>query len=413
MFKLTGLVAVGDEVLTGEVMNSNAAWLAQQLLSVGIHIHAQTVVGDSVRTIIQTLAQLHQDCDLVVVTGGLGPTADDVTKEAVAEFYQRTLAVDSETHQYISEHHGRNSGWEESVRRQSEVVSGAVIWPNPKGQAPGELIAEPGRATVLLPGPPREMKAIAEAFLLPWLRQIQGHQTVVRSSLSCFESGEATIAHQIAPILGGQHPKMGIYAKPGRVDIRVEALESSQHGQILAERALAWVKGQVPATLYRLGNADRADVIIRALQDRHETCSMMESLTGGLLAGRLIDVAGASACVAGGTVAYTDDIKRLSGVSPKILETYGAVSAQCALAMAETIKERFGTQWGLSTTGYAGPGGGDRDNPVGTFYTAVSGPLQTLVRRRVIHVERTGVREAAVEMALTQLWDMLGLPVWI
>ncbi len=154
MFKLTGLVAVGDEVLTGEVMNSNAAWLAQQLLSVGIHIHAQTVVGDSVRTIIQTLAQLHQDCDLVIVTGGLGPTADDVTKEAVAEFYQRTLAVDSETHQYISEHHGRNSGWEESVRRQSEVVSGAVIWPNPKGQAPGQLIDASGRVTVLLPGPP-------------------------------------------------------------------------------------------------------------------------------------------------------------------------------------------------------------------------------------------------------------------
>ncbi|AUW93761.1 CinA family nicotinamide mononucleotide deamidase-related protein [Sulfobacillus sp. hq2] len=410
MFKLAGLVAVGDEVLTGEVMNSNAVWLAQQLLSVGIHIHAQTVVGDSVRTIIQALRYLRQDCDLVVVTGGLGPTADDVTKEAVAQLYQRPVTVDSETHQYISEHHGRNSGWEESIKKQASVVSGAVIWQNPKGQAPGELIELEGQTLVLLPGPPREMEAIVEQYLLPWLRRMQGSRTVMRQSLSCFDIGEATLAHWIEPLLAGQHPKMGIYAKPGQVDIRVETTAFSEHGTVLAQRALAWVKGQVQAPLYHVQGVNRAQVIVETLQKRHETCSMMESLTGGLLAARLIEVPGASLCVSGGTVAYTDHVKQLSGVPGHVLEEFGAVSAECAQAMAEAVCQRFHTDWGLSTTGYAGPGGGDAENPVGTFYTAVSHKGQTVVRKRIIHVDRQGVREAAVEMALTQLWDLLELP---
>ncbi len=410
MFKLAGLVAVGDEVLTGEVINSNTAWLAQQLVSVGIHIHAQIVVGDNADIIGQTLANLHDACDLVIVTGGLGPTADDITKQAIAEYYHRDIVADHETAQYILARHGRNAGWQESVARQAAVVAGSVVWQNPAGQAPGELIQEPHRVTVVLPGPPREMQAVAVRHLLPWLRASQGHEQLVRVSLSSFDRGESTLAHDLAPLLEGQHPPMGIYAKPGRVDIRFGSRANSPHDRILSERAIAWAHGHIRGTLYRLAGADRAQVIIQTLCSRGQTCSMMESLTGGLLASTLIGVPGASGCVAGGSVAYTDRIKIYNGVDPDILNQYGAVSEQCAMQMALAIREHYSTDWGVSTTGYAGPGGGDANNPVGTFFTAVAGPTGVQGRRRTIHVDRLGVREAAVELALTQLWEMLELP---
>ncbi|PSR29760.1 nicotinamide-nucleotide amidase [Sulfobacillus thermosulfidooxidans DSM 9293] len=408
MFNLAGLVAVGDEVLSGEVINSNAAWLAQQLLSVGIHTKWHMVVGDDVTAISQALEWMHQHVDLVIVIGGLGPTADDLTKDAVARYYHRDLIVDSTTIDYIAAHHGRNIGWQESVSRQAQVITGATVWQNPHGQAPGQLIEDVSGVTVLLPGPPRELQGVARDFLLPWLRQGPLSHPVIRRTLTSFDMDESVIAHQLLPLLSGQHPKTGIYARPGQVDVRVESSTSPQQW-VLNERAVAWIKGRVTSRLYELTHVDRTTVLIETLSQRQETISAMESLTGGLFMATLINVPGASLCVAGGAVAYTDRIKALYGVPVSILEQYGAVSAECALAMAQSIRQKYGTHWGVSTTGYAGPGGGDSDNPVGTFYTSVAGPKGSEVRRRVISADREGVREAAVEMALTLLWDMLGL----
>ena len=409
MFNFAGLVAVGDEVLNGEVINSNAAWLAHQLLSVGIHTQWHVVVGDDVDAIRQALEWMHQQVDLVIVIGGLGPTADDLTKDAVAHYYNRDLVVDSATADYIVARHGRSPGWQESVSRQAQIITGATVWQNPKGQAPGQLIENSRGVTILLPGPPRELEGLVRDFLLPWLQQGRGHGEVIRRTLTSFEMGEATLAHQLLPLLSGQHPKMGVYAQPGRVEVRIETSTSLKQW-VLNERAAAWIREKVSGRMYELNQASRSHVLLETMIRRGETLSAMESLTGGLFLARLINVPGASGCVVGGAVAYIDRVKNLLGVPLDILEKHGAVSPECAEAMASAIRREYGTDWGVSTTGYAGPDGGDEEHPVGTFYAAVVGPQSSRVRHRVIALDRQGVREAAVEFTLTVLWDMLDLP---
>ncbi len=409
MFNVAGLVAVGDEVLSGEVINSNAAWLAHQLLSVGIHTKWHLVVGDDVTAIVQALEWMHAQVDLVIVMGGLGPTADDLTKDAVAHYYHRELVVDSATADHIAAHHGRSAGWQESVSRQAQIIEGATVWQNSNGQAPGQLIQGSQGVTILLPGPPRELEGLVRDFLLPWFQQDPVSKPVIRRTLTSFETGESALAHQLLPLLSGQHPKMGVYSRPGNVEVRIESLTSPQQW-VLSERAVAWIRGQISGRLYELNQGDRAHVLVETMILRGQTLSAMESLTGGLFLARLINVPGASACVAGGAVAYTDRIKNLFGVPLSILEQEGAVSQKCAEAMAEAIRHNYDTDWGISTTGYAGPEGGNEENPVGTFYTAVAGPKASRVKRRVIALDRQGVREAAVELALTLLWEMLELP---
>lgn len=409
MFNRAGLVAVGDEVLSGEVINSNAAWLAQQLLSIGIHTKAHMVVGDDVTAILRVLEWIHGEARLVIVIGGLGPTPDDVTKEAVARYYHRELALDSTTEEYISAHHGRNAGWRESVSRQAQIITGATVWQNPNGQAPGQLIEDSQGVTVLLPGPPRELKGLVGGFFLPWLRRGRANDPVIRRTLASYDVGESVLAHRLRSLLSGQHPKTGVYSRPGVVEVRIETSTSPKQ-RVLNERAAAWIRGNTSGRLYELGQVDRATALVTALTQRKQTLSAMESLTGGLVMARLVNVSGASACVAGGIVAYTDRIKTLFGIPVDVLEQYGAVSAECAQAMAKSIQQRYGTDWALSTTGFAGPEGGDEENPVGTFYTAVAGPRGCEIRRRVVATDRQGVREAAVELAFTVLWDMLGLP---
>jgi nicotinamide-nucleotide amidase len=408
VFNVAGLVAVGDEVLSGEVINSNAAWLAQQLLSVGIHTKWHMVVGDDVTAISQALEWIHSRVDLAIVIGGLGPTADDLTKDAVSDHFHWDLVVDAATADYIAAHHGRSPGWQESVSRQAQIITGATVWQNPNGQAPGQLIETSRGVIVLLPGPPRELEGLVRGFLLPWLKQGRAHSQVIRRTLTSFEAGESALAHQLLPLLSGQHPKMGIYANPGNVEVRLETSTSDKQ-RVLSERAVAWIRGRISGRLYELNQVNRAHVLLETLIGRRETLSAMESLTGGLVLARLINVPGASLCVAGGAIAYTDRVKMLLGVPLEILEQHGAVSAECAESMARSIRQEYGTDWGIGTTGYAGPSGGDEENPVGTFYAAVVGPEGSRVKRRMVALDRQGVREAAVELALTILWEMLDL----
>jgi nicotinamide-nucleotide amidase len=402
------IIAVGDEVLWGETVNTNAAWMAHFLMSFGVRPTSHQVVADDEQAIGDALGRGLKEAALVVVMGGLGPTADDRTLEGVARALGRGWELNAEVLQHISGRHGHASGWRASVRRQARTIAGAEVWLNRRGQAPGQLIPCHDRWVVLLPGPPREMQGIAEEFMARWLSARSGGG-IHRDSVVVFDVGESAAASHLWPLLDGAHPKAGIYAQPGRVDIRIETPDSEM-GQVVRARALAWLQSQLPVPGYSEELADRETYLIHWLVEHGLTVAAMESVTGGMLLARLIGVPGASEAVGGGVVAYTNAAKQHYGVRKEILDGPGAVSAECATAMARAVREEFQAFVGVATTGYAGPGGGDEQHPVGTFFVAAASDAGVVVRERYAPLERQAVRQIAVQTAMSAVWELLKLP---
>lgn len=411
MIETAHIIAVGDEVLWGETVNTNAAWMANFLMSFGVRPICHVVVPDHEPAIGEAVQRALAGADLAVVIGGLGPTADDRTLDAVSSALERPLAVDAEILAHISRRHGHTSGWQESVRRQARILSGAVVWKNPRGQAPGQLAAVDDRYVLLLPGPPREMQGIAEKWVGPWISDRTTAQ-IHRDTLSVFDMGESQVASHLWPLLEGHHPRTGIYAQPGRVDVRLETPDTVA-GQIVRERARSWVLSRLPVPVFELQGIDRETMLVKWLTGQQITIAAMESLTGGLLLSHLIAVPGASQTVAGGIVAYTDQAKQAHGVSEQVLAHDGAVSEACAVAMAQAGRQQFGADVGVATTGYAGPDGGSDANPVGTFFVAAVTDTKQVVRRRYAPLERQAVRQIAVHTAISAVWELLKLPTLV
>ncbi len=411
MIRTVGIIAVGNEVLVGEVINTNGAYLATRLSAYGASPTIQMVVGDAREPLFNALKVATTQCDLVITIGGLGPTHDDITVATVAEYVGSRLIQDVELTQAIRARHSRQPGWEASVTKQSMIIEGAQVWPNSAGTAPGQLVMRKSGAIVLLPGPPRELKAVVQEALEPWLRD-QTDGALVRDTYTVFDMGESTVAHYLAPLLTGQHPRTGIYASPGRIDVRFEDVGlGGARSTVATRRAAAWARGLLPQRFYRLAEKDRAAYLLLALESQHLTVATMESLTGGLVADRFISQPGASTTVLGGVIAYTDAMKIKAGVPQSLLQEHGAVSAEVAREMAHAIKRGTGADLGIATTGYAGPAGGDPEHPVGTYYVALDGPNGLMERHRQARSNRYGVRLAAVETALTLLWEYLDLPL--
>lgn len=402
------IVAVGDEVLWGETVNTNAAWMAHFLMSFGVQPTMHQVVADDVKAIRTVVASALRNADVVVVIGGLGPTADDRTLDGVSQALSRPWVENAQVRDRIARRHGRSAGWQASVTRQARTVDGAEVWWNPRGQAPGQLIAVDRRWVVLLPGPPREMQGIAEQWMGPWMSERFGGR-IQRDSVTVFDLGESAVASHLWPLLEGMHPKAGIYAQPGRVDVRVET-PTTVMGQVVRSRALSWLESRLPVPTYRGDLVDREKYLVHWLAARKKTLAAMESLTGGLVLARLIDVPGASEAIAGGIVAYTDAAKRAHGVPPDILVASGVVSADCAQAMAEAARSQFGASIGVATTGYAGPDGGEPSRPVGTFFVAAVDESGVVVRERYAPLERQAVRQIAIHTAISAVWELLQLP---
>jgi nicotinamide-nucleotide amidase len=408
MIQTAHVIAVGDEVVWGETVNTNGAWIADFLREFGVRTIYQCIVPDEEEAIGACVTTALAAADLAVVMGGLGPTADDRTVDAVSACLGRSAHIDADVLERISAHHGHAAGWEASVRRQSRIIDAAQVWSNPRGQAPGQCLEVNERYVVLLPGPPREMQGICETWMRSWLDQhARGH--VRRDTLSVFDLGESAVATHLWPLLEGHHPRCGIYAQPGRVDIRIET-DDSPGGRILAERARTWVFDRVPAPVFELGQTSREAFLVQWLVEQQMTLAAMESLTGGMLLSALIGIAGASQAILGGVVAYTDVAKVRHGVSEQTIATFGAVSETCALEMAQAIRTKFGATIGVASTGFAGPGGGTAENPVGTFYVAAVTSQGQVVRRRYAPLDRQAVRQIAAHTALSVVWELLKLP---
>ncbi|RBY93653.1 competence/damage-inducible protein A [Blastococcus sp. TF02-8] len=416
-----GIVVTGTEVLTGRVADRNGPWLAEELRRLGVDVGHVVVVGDrpeDLRAALSFLAGI--GTDLLITSGGLGPTADDLTAQVVAEFQGRPSAVDPALEQRVGavvERLMARRGWRADpeataagVRKQAAVPTGATVL-EPVGTAPG-LVVPPaegrdGPPVVVLPGPPGELQGMwPDAVAAPQVRALlEGQPELHQRTLRLWGTLEAQLAatlREVEPELGGL--EITTCLREGELEIVTRFAPDAQP----AYNRLAEVVAQrYAATLFSTGPT-LDELVTGALADRGLRIATAESCTGGLLAARLTARPGASASVLGGVTAYADDAKReLLGVPAELLAEHGAVSPEVARALADGARARFGADVGVGITGIAGPGGGTESKPVGTVHVCVAGPEGARERALRLPGSRTVVRERSVTMAMHLLRELL------
>jgi nicotinamide-nucleotide amidase len=408
---VAALVSVGNELLYGETVDTNAAWLAKSLAALGIPVVRKHTVGDAHDEIQGAVRAAMSAADLVIVSGGLGPTADDVTKQAVAELLGRELRLDRELIRALEERF-RARGYARLPApnvSQAEVPSGATVLRNPHGTAPGLVLETDGAAVVLLPGVPRELRGIFEGDLLGDLRaRFAGRlEPVQHRVVHTTGVAESRLAELLAPRLPADMGPVTLAYLP---DIRGVDLRLTAKG-VPADEARAWLD-RVEVLLdpvvrewrYESESGDAAEALLTALARAGKRLAVAESCTGGLIAKRLTDQPGASRVFVGGVVAYDDRVKvRDLGVSEDDLRREGAVSESVARRMALGVAERFDVSAGIGVTGVAGPGGGTPAKPVGTVWVGVA--LDGAAEANLLHLggDRQAIRERAAQEAIARL----------
>lgn len=411
------LVTVGDELLLGQTVNTNAAWLARELADLGAEVVRSVTVGDGEEEIRGVVEEACEAADLVIVTGGLGPTEDDRTRQAVAAHFGRELDVDEELLRGL-ERRFREAGFGELPARnvsQAEVPRGAEALLNPHGTAPGLVLAEDDVLVALLPGVPKEMRGIfrqslrdrlSEAF--PGRLRAVHHRTIHTTGIA-----ESVLAERVDEHLPEETGPVSVASLPDEhgVDLRLTARGVRDEAE--ARKWLDRVEAALGPVVdgYRFEapeTGDLVEAVARALEATGRTLAVAESCTGGLVAKRITDRAGSSAYFVGGVVAYDNRVKTaLLDVDPEVLEERGAVSEEVARAMALGVARRLGADAGVGVTGVAGPAGGTEEKPVGTVSYAASVGEEVEVRIRRFPGDRESVRERSGQAALALLLRLL------
>ncbi len=371
------IICVGTELLLGDILNSNAQYLAQQLALLGIPHHFQTVVGDNPDRLQQVIAIASSRAELLIFTGGLGPTPDDLTTETIASYFATPLVEHSDVLADITaKFAARNRPMTDNNRKQALLPMGAAVLPNPSGTAPG-MIWQPQAGLTLLtfPGVPSEMKRMWQETAIPYLQSQGWGQSVIHSrSLRFWGIGESALAEKVAPFFTLQNPTVAPYAGKGEVRLRVSAKAASvQEATTLIAPIATQLQEIAGMDYYGADDETLASVVGQHLKNRGETLAVAESCTGGGLGQALTDIPGSSAYFWGGVIAYDNHVKRhLLDVDPDSLAEQGAVSHAVAQQMAAGVRSRLGTTWGLSITGIAGPDGGTPTKPVGLVYIGLA-----------------------------------------
>lgn len=383
------ILCIGTELLLGDIVNTNAAYLSQKLASLGIGVYRQTVVGDNVERLKAALEEALSRADLVITSGGLGPTYDDLTKETVAEYFGRKMHTDEsvlfEIESYFKHRYGDLCRMTPNNRKQALVPDGATVLKNANGTAPGiAMEGEGGKTVIMLPGPPREFEPMVDGEVLPYLVGRRGEVFFSRN-IHIMGMGESAVENELKALMQDSvNPTVAPYAKDGECRLRITACAKDEaSAAAMCDRVVEDIfKTAVGEHIYGVDVGKIEMALVAALAKKGLTLSSAESCTGGLIAKRITDVAGSSAIFSGGVVTYTNEMKeRLLGIKHETLTAYTAVSEQVAYEMAENVRKTMGTDIGLSTTGYAGPGGGDQSNPVGTVYIGISSAKGTRVTR--------------------------------
>lgn len=406
------VIAVGSELLTPNRIDTNSLFVTQRLNELGIRVRYKAVVGDHRDDLADALQLALARADLVVISGGLGPTDDDITRETVAAVFGLPLEEDEGVVAAIrARFSARGLRMPAINRRQALVPRGAAALANAKGTAPGLWIERSGAACVALPGPPRELRAMLEVVARDRIAPSSGGHGILRRVLRVTGRTESHVDEAAYPVYSrwrsGPVPiETSILASLGQIELHLAARGATEDAAVRAlDEATAELAGVLGRDLVSSDGSQLEAVVGRMLRERAARVAVAESCTGGLVASRLTDVAGSSAYVQAGWVVYSNDAKvALLGVDAASIAAHGAVSEPVALALATGARERAGVEYGIAVTGIAGPGGGSPDKPVGTVYVALAGPdgLQR-VRRLSLPGEREQVKFQASQAALDLL----------
>ena len=401
------LIAVGTELLLGNIANTDAQMISQGLSQLGINVYYHTVVGDNPQRVRQAVDIARGRADILITPGGLGPTCDDLTKVAVAQAFGKELVYHEPSAQRIRERFAqRGTPVTENNFQQAMVPEGCTVLDNDWGTAPGVAFQADGTHVLMLPGPPRECAMMFRHRALPYLQKLSDG-VIASRTVKTFGIGESAAEALLRDLMNALHnPTLAPYAKPTGTELRITAHAPTREEAL---RLIAPVEEQVKAILgdkvIGVDVDSLEEVCLRLLKDRGLTVGTAESCTGGLLAKLLTDLPGSSAVFRGGVVSYTNGVKAgLLGVPQDLLDRYGAVSPQVAEAMARGAKAALGCDIALSTTGVAGPDADDRGNPIGLVYLGLAWGDQCRVTEfRAGPVERERVRRQAAQTALDLL----------
>lgn len=356
------ILCIGTEILMGDIVNTNAAYIAKELAGLGINVYHQSVVGDNPQRLREALELAFSRADIVITTGGLGPTYDDLSKETIAAFFGRELVMDQESLHRIECHFLRqNRPMTENNKKQAMMPQGCIIFPNNNGTAPGCAIEgtgeQQGKTAIMLPGPPREMKPMFEESVKPFLLK-DSDTRLVSHTMHFFGIGESMLESLLRDLMEHSlNPTVAPYAKTGEVQLRVTArVQNGEDAEALLQPVMEKIKEQVGGYLYGIDVGNLQTAAVHALKTNGLHVAVAESCTGGYVAKRLTDVSGASEVFECGVVTYSNRMKhQLLGVSQQTLDTFGAVSEETAREMAAGVRRLSGAEIGISVTGNAGP----------------------------------------------------------
>jgi nicotinamide-nucleotide amidase len=398
------IIAVGSELLTPTKTDTNSLWLTEKLNEIGIEVKLKTVVGDDQWRLEETIKDALRRSDVVISTGGLGPTEDDVTRQVSARAVGKELIFRDDVLGEISERFRQiQREMPEINKRQAYVIDGAEVLSNPNGSAPGMLFETDGKFFVVLPGPPRELKPMFENYILPKLREKAGEIFVRRKILRVAGMGESAVDEAIAPIyLQYENPQTTILFNRSEIEIHLAAqAETEPEADRLLEEVAEKIADRLGIAVFTISDQTMEQVIGNLLTAENKTLSIAESCTGGLISERITEVAGASRYFIEGVIAYANEAKiRALNVPKELIEAHGAVSGEVAEAMAKGVRERAKTDFGISVTGVAGPGGGTAEKPVGLVFIGFSNAAETKSIKMNLPGDRYLIRWRASQAAL-------------
>ena len=410
------IISVGTELLLGQVVNTDTAIVAQELSALGINLLYSAVVGDNVERLRHAVDTAISRSELLIMTGGLGPTTDDLTKETTAACAGKKLVLHQPSleriQNYFNEKHVS-----ENQEKQAWLPEGCTVFQNDNGTAPGcAFQAQSGCTVIMLPGPPSELEPMLKNYVVPFLKKGQEH-VIVSHNVHIYGRGEAPVAQLLDDLMNGENPTLAPYAKEGECYMRVTAKAPTvEEADEMCRPLIEEIRRRVGDFVYSVDVESLEELVVGELAAQGKTLATAESCTGGLLSKRITDVAGASAVFHMGVVTYANQAKEdLLGVSHETLERWGAVSSQTAREMAQGIVRRSQADLGIGITGIAGPDGGTTEKPVGLIYIALSDGECTWVTKR--HpIGRTKSRAWHRHCAASQALDMVrryleGLPV--
>ena len=400
------IITVGTEILLGDILNTNCRYLSRELAAMGIEMYYQITVGDNEERLLKTLDESLNRSDIVICTGGLGPTEDDITKEVCAKYFGYELELHKPSLDAMIERFKHmNRVPTKNNEKQAYFPKEAYILKNDNGTAPGCIMEKEGKMIVVLPGPPKEMESMFENYVKPYLSKLT--DDVIESEvLRIIGVGESKVENDILDIIDSQtNPTIATYAKGYECTLRITAkAKSVEEAKELIKPMSDEMKRRFGQSLYATGETSIEEVVSKMLVENNLKIAVAESCTGGMVSASLINYPGISSVFMEGCVTYSNEAKMKSlGVKKETLDVYGAVSDKCAKEMASGVAARYNTNVGIATTGIAGPGGGTDEKPVGLVYFGIYINGKVITKKYVFNGDRQGVRERATRTILNDL----------